>query len=60
MTASDVRNASKIRTPNAVRAKDSTLSVSGSNLDESVPREFAEELGAAIDARSTHAVALVY
>ena len=30
------------------------------NLDESVDREFAEELGAAIDARSIHAVDLVY
>ena len=30
------------------------------DLDESVSREFAEELGAAIDARSIHAVDLVY
>ena len=30
------------------------------DLDESVDREFAEELGATIDARSTHAVDLVY
>ena len=30
------------------------------DLDESVDREFAEELGAAIDARSIHAVDLVY
>ena len=30
------------------------------DLDESVDREFAEELGAAIDARSIHTVDLVY
>ncbi|NMA78112.1 MAG: phosphoglycerate dehydrogenase, partial [Actinomycetales bacterium] len=30
------------------------------DLDESVDREFADELGAAIDARSIHAVDLVY